>query len=80
MPAGGGVVAVRCKLMGQYGASGQNREGGRGRIASGLATTDYQAMARAFGTRAKPSETVMLLTEAFPIRGTSPAEPKPYFD
>jgi len=22
----------------------------------------------------------MLLTEAFPIRGTSPAEPKPYFD
>jgi len=22
----------------------------------------------------------MLLTEAFPIRGTSPVEPKPYFD
>jgi len=22
----------------------------------------------------------MLLTEAFPIRGTTPAEPKPYFD
>jgi len=22
----------------------------------------------------------MLLTEAFPIRGTSPAEPKPYFN
>jgi len=22
----------------------------------------------------------MLLTEAFPTRGTSPAEPKPYFD
>jgi len=34
----------------------------------------------AFGTTAKPSETVMLLTEAFPIRGTSLAEPKPYFD
>jgi len=29
---------------------------------------------------AKPSGTVMLLTEAFPIRGMSPAEPKPYFD
>jgi len=29
---------------------------------------------------AKPSGTVMLLTEAFPIRGTSPAEPKPYID
>jgi len=32
---------------------------------------------RGFGTTAKPSGTVMLLTEAFPIRGTSPAEPKP---
>jgi len=29
---------------------------------------------------AKPTETVMLLTEAFPIRGTSRAEPKSYFD
>jgi len=66
--------------MGQYGASGRNREGGRGRIASGLATTDSRAIARAFGATAKPSGTVMLLTEAFPTRGTSPAEPKPYFD
>jgi len=66
--------------MGQYGASGQNREGGRGRITNGLATTDQRAIARAFGATAKPSGTVMLLTEAFPIRGTSPAEPKPYFD
>jgi len=66
--------------MGQYGASGRNREVSRGRIASGLATTDPQAIARAFGATAKPSRTVMLLTEAFPIRGTSPAEPKPYFD
>ena len=40
VPAGGGALAVRCQLMGQYGASGQNREVGRGRIASGLATTD----------------------------------------
>jgi len=66
--------------MGQYGASGPNREGveeglraGRGRIASGLATTDKRAITRAFGKRTKPSRTVMLLTEAFPIRGTSPA-------
>jgi len=63
--------------MGQYCASGRNREGGRGRIASGLATTDERAIARAFRTTAKPSGTVMLLTKAFPIRGTSPAEPKP---
>jgi len=73
-------VAVGCHLNGQYGASGRNREGGRGRIASALATTDQRAIARAFGATARPSETVMLLTEAFPIRGTSPAEPKPYFD
>jgi len=73
-------LAVRCQLKGQYGASGRNREGGRGRITSGIATTDQRAIARAFGATARPSETVMLLTEAFPIRGTSPAEPKPYFD
>jgi len=47
---------------------------------SGLATTDQRAIARAFGVTAGPSETVMSLTEAFPIRGTSPEEPKPYFD
>jgi len=90
VPAGGGgavgcqpgeeFLAVRCQLIGQYGASGQNREGGRGRIASGLATTDQRAIARAFGATARPSGTVMLLTEAFPTRGTSPAAPKPYFD
>jgi len=73
VPAGGGVSAVRCQLMGQYGASGRNREGGGGRIASGLATTDKRAIARAFGTTTSPDETVMLLTEAFPIRGTSPS-------
>jgi len=87
--SGGGAVgcqlgeeflAVRCQLKGQYGASGRNREGGRGWIASGLATTDQRAIARAFGLTARPSETLMLLTEAFPIRGTSPPEPRPYFD
>jgi len=35
--------------MGQYGASGRNQEGGRGRIANGLATADERAIARAFG-------------------------------
>jgi len=37
-------LAVRCQLKGQYGASGRNREGGRGRIVSGLATTDQRAI------------------------------------
>jgi len=68
---------VPAKVGGQYGASGQNREGGRARIVSRPATTDKRAMARAFGTTAKPSATVKFLTEAFPIRGTSTAEPKP---
>ena len=66
-------LAVRCQLNGQYGASGRNREGGRGRIPNGLATTDKRATARAFGTTTRPGETVVLLTEAFPTRGTSPA-------
>jgi len=59
--------------MGQYGASGQNRGEGRGRIASGLATTDKQAIARAFGTTTRPGRDGDLLTEAFTIRGTSAA-------
>jgi len=64
---------------GQYGACGQNREGGGGRTANGLATPDKRAIARAFGTTTRPrrprdrDETVMLLTKAFPTRGTSPA-------
>jgi len=50
--------------MGEYGAraSGWNWEVGGGRIASGLALTNKRAIARAFGTTTKPSETVMLLT------------------
>ena len=66
--------------MGQYGASGRNWEGGGGRIASRHATTDERPIAGAFGATAKASGTVMLVTEAFPIRGASPAEPRPYFD
>jgi len=38
-----------------------------------LGAADKRAIARAFGTTTKPGETVMLQTEAFPIRGTSPA-------
>jgi len=45
--------------MGQYGASGQNREVDGGKIASGLATTDKRAIARAFGPTTRLSETVM---------------------
>jgi len=34
-----------CQLMGQYGASGDNGEEERGRIASKLATADKRAIA-----------------------------------
>jgi len=34
--------------MGQYGASGQNREEGRGRIAHGLATTKLRGHSKGF--------------------------------
>ena len=53
--------------MGQYGASGLNLEVDGARIASGLGTTDKRALARAFGPTTRPSETVMLLSVAFPI-------------
>jgi len=45
----------------------------RGGSANKLASGDKRAIARAGRTTTKPSETVMLLTEGFPIRGTSPA-------
>jgi len=53
------------------GASGENWEEDRRTTASKLATTDTRAIARAFRTTMKPRGTEMLLTEAFPIRGTS---------
>jgi len=56
---------------GRNGASGQNREVERGRIANRLATTDKRAIARAFGRRRDGGGTEMLLTEDFPMRGTS---------
>jgi len=59
--------------MRQYHHSGQNREEEGGRIASGLATTEKRAIAKAFGMTTKPSGTMMLLNETFAIRGTSPA-------
>jgi len=67
------ILAVRCQLKGQYGASGGNREGGRGRIASGLATTDQRAIARAFGATATPSETVMYTNRSFPHQRYKPS-------
>jgi len=52
--------------MGQYGASGRNREGGRGRIASGLAITDTQAIPRAFGTTTRPGRDGNVTNGGFP--------------
>jgi len=52
--------------MEQYGASGRNREGGRGRIASGLATTDKRAIARAFGMTTRPGRDGDVTNRGFP--------------
>ena len=77
MPAGGGVEAVRCQLMGQYGASGRNREGGRGRIANGLATTNKRAIARAFGTTTRTGRDRDVTNRGFPHQRSKPSKPGP---
>jgi len=77
VPAWEEFLAVRCQLMGQYGASGQNREGGRGRIASGLATTDKRAIARAFGTTTRPGRDRDVTNRGFPHQRYKPSKPGP---
>jgi len=63
--------------MGQYGASGRNREGGRGRIASGLATTDKQTIARAFGTTTRPGRDRDVTNRGVPHQRYKPSKPGP---
>jgi len=63
--------------MGQYGASGQNREGGRGRIASGLATTDKPAIARPFGTTTRPGRDLDVTNRGFPHQRYKPSKQGP---
>ena len=72
---GEGLLAVRCQLMGQYGASGRNREGGSGRIASRLATTDKRAIARAFGTTTRPGPDSDVTNRGFPHQRYKPSKP-----
>jgi len=63
--------------MGQYGASGWNREGGRGRIANGLATTDKRAIASAFGTTTRPGRDRDVTNRGFPHQRYKPSKPGP---
>ena len=70
-------LAVRCQLKGQYGASGRNREGGRGRIANGLATTDKRAIARAFETTTRPGRDRDVTNRGFPHQRYKPSKPGP---
>ena len=77
MPAGGGALAVRCQLLGQYGASGQNLEGGGGRITNGLATTDKRAIARTFGTTTRPRRDRDVTNRGFPHQRYKPSKPGP---
>jgi len=85
VPAGGGgavgcqpaegFLAGRCHLKGQYGASGRNREGGRGWIANGLATTDKRAIARAFGTTTRLGRDRDVTNRGFPHQRYKPSKP-----
>jgi len=70
-------LAVRCQLMGQYDASGRNREGDRGRIANGLATTDKRAIARAFGTTTRPGQDRDVTNRGFPHQRYKPSKSGP---
>jgi len=59
------------------GASGQNREEGAGRIASGIATTDQQAIARAFGTTTIPKQDRDITNRGFPHQRYKPSKLRP---
>ena len=63
--------------MGQYGASRRSREGGGGRITSGLATTDIRAIARAFGTMTRPGRDRDVTNRGFPHQRYKPSKPGP---
>ena len=63
--------------MRQYGASGRNREGGRGRIARGLATTDKRAIARADGTTTRPERDRDVTNRSFTHQRYKPSKPGP---
>jgi len=73
----GGFLAVRCQLIGQYGASGRNREGGGRRIANGLATSDKRAIARAFGTTTRPGRDRDVTNRGFPHQMYKASKPGP---
>jgi len=63
--------------MGQYGASGRNREAGRGRIASWLATTEKRAIAGAFGMTTRPGRERDVTSRGFPHQRYKPSKPGP---
>jgi len=65
VPAGERMVAVRCKRTELGGRERKNREQ--------TSHSRQRGHSKGFWDETKPSETMMLLTEAFPIRGTSPA-------
>jgi len=64
------------QVKGQYGASGQNREGGGGRIANGLATADQRAIARAVGTTTRPGRDRDVTNRGFPHQRYKPSKPR----
>jgi len=68
---------VWCQPTGQYGASRRILEEEGGRITSALATTDKQAIARAFGTMTLPRRDRDVTNRGFPHQRYKPSKPRP---
>jgi len=77
VPAREEFLAVRCQLKGQYCSSGGNWEWGGGRIASGLATANKRAIARAFGTTTRPGRDRDVTNGGFPYQRYKPGKSRP---
>jgi len=75
VPAGG----VSSKVPGKEALWGQGtkREGGEGKIASRLATTDKRAIPGAFGRTTRPGGDRDVTNQGFPHQRYKPSKPRP---
>ena len=63
--------------MGQYGASGRNRDGGGGRIGSGLATAKQTRHSKGFWDDDEQGRDRDVTNRGFPHQRYKPSEPGP---
>ena len=77
MPAGGGAFSSKVPAYGAVRCQRTEPGGGRGRIASGLATTDKRAIAMAFGTTTRLGRDRDVTNRGFPHQRYKPSKPRP---